>query len=339
MPDTLRLADARSRFERPSTSLNAVELLGGSAAAVRLQELVRRASSLDGGVLISAESGADVESVARELHAGSRRAAGPFVSFDCQAGDAAHVDRLLFGAPDAAADADLEPVSDDSRVAAALGGTLFLRDVAELPAAAQAKLARITRDGEVRLGGAPVATEWRLIASAAPAVDGDLHGSRLRTDLFRRLAAARIDLPPLRDRAEDVPAIAIRVLDDVCRARGCGTRTFTNAALALVGALAWPGNVAEMRDVLARVVASAEGAIHVEHLLPALRLDVRPPAFRPAANLREARLRFERDYIAAVLQHHGWRMADAAQTLGIQRPNLYRKARQLGIPVSRVSDQ
>jgi DNA-binding NtrC family response regulator len=131
----------------------------------------------------------------------------------------------------------------------------------------------------------------------------------------------------------------MRLLDEVCQGQGGGARSFTNAALALVGALAWPGNVAELRQVLDRVVADTrDDAIQVEHLLPALRLDARPPAFRPAPNLREARLRFERDYIAAVLQHHGWRMADAAQTLGIQRPNLYRKARQLGIPLSRVSE-
>jgi DNA-binding NtrC family response regulator len=77
--------------------------------------------------------------------------------------------------------------------------------------------------------------------------------------------------------------------------------------------------------------------IQIEHVLPALRLDRAPAAFVPLGSLRDARLRFEREYIAAVLQHHAWRMADAARTLGIQRPNLYRKARQLGIPLARVS--
>jgi len=84
--------------------------------------------------------------------------------------------------------------------------------------------------------------------------------------------------------------------------------------------------------------ATREPAIQVEHVLPALQLDRAPLPFAPAGTLREARLRFERDYIAAVLQHHGWRMADAAQTLGIQRPNLYRKARQLGIPLARGAE-
>jgi DNA-binding NtrC family response regulator len=83
---------------------------------------------------------------------------------------------------------------------------------------------------------------------------------------------------------------------------------------------------------------SSQDTIQIEDLLPALQLERAPGRFVPSGNLREARLRFERDYIASVLQHHGWRMADAAQTLGIQRPNLYRKARQLGIPLARVLD-
>src|SRR5262249_41061793 len=101
----------------------------------------------------------------------------------------------------------------------------------------------------------------------------------------------------------------------------------------------WPGNVAELRDVIDRAAASTSAdTIEIEHLLPALQLDRSASAFVPAGTLREARLRFERDYIAAVLQHHGWQMAGAAQTLGMQRPNLYRKARQLGIPLTRVSE-
>ena len=86
------------------------------------------------------------------------------------------------------------------------------------------------------------------------------------------------------------------------------------------------------------VAGTHEETMQVEHLLPALQLDRPPASFVPAGTLREARLRFERDYIAAVLQHHGWRMSAAAQTLGIQRPNLYRKARQLGIPLARIAE-
>ena len=209
----------------------------------------------------------------------------------------------------------------------------------ELRASAQAQLARIARDGEVRIDGAPVATAVRFVASAQPGIDADVHAHRFRGDLYRRLSAVRIDLPPLRDRPDDVPALAVRLLEDACADGGRPPRTFTQAALALFGALTWPGNLAELRTAVERVVADGvEDVIQIEHILPVLQLHRAHSPFVPSGNLREARQRFERDYIASVLQHHDWRMAPAAQALGIQRPNLYRKARQLGIPLVRVSE-
>jgi DNA-binding NtrC family response regulator len=161
----------------------------------------------------------------------------------------------------------------------------------------------------------------------------------LRADLYRRVSTIRIDLPPLRDRQEDVPELATRLLEDLCAGRGIAPRRFAHAALALVGGLSWPGNLRELRDVIERVLTDVSGdVIELEHLLPALRLQRGAEPFAPTGSLREVRRRFERDYIASVLQHHGWHMANAAQTLGIQRPNLYRKARQLGIPLTRAAE-
>ena len=314
-----------------------VELIGRSAAIGRIQELVRRAAALESAVLLVAEPGIDVESVARELHIRSRPPSAPWVVADC-ATLGPQLDLKLFGAP-GPAQSDLESISDDSLIAGARGGTLFLRDVTELPSSLQTRLARIVRDGEARIQGQPVLTELRLVAGALPSIDADVHEHRFRPDLFRRLAATRIDLPPLRDRLADVPALVERILHDVCAASGSAPRAFTQAAVALLAALAWPGNLAELRGAIERVVARArEDVIQVEQVLPALQLERALASFVPTGNLREARMRFERSYIAAVLQHHGWRMADAAQTLGIQRPNLYRKARQLGISVARATE-
>jgi len=336
MGDTITRAGAHApRFARAGS----LELVGRSAAITRVQELVRRAAALDSGVLFTAEPGTAVDSVARELHARSRQATAPYVIVECASGDAARLDRVLFGVTVDDGPTDLEAVASDSRIAAARGGTLFLQDVADLPAGPQARLARIARDGEVRIDRAPVATAFRLVASASPGIDSDVHAHRFRPDLYRRLSTVRIDVPPLRERPEDVPAIVARVVEDICAARGLAPRTFTHAAIALLAALTWPGNLAELHSVIDRVIAdTGEEVIHVEDILPALQLHRQPTPFVPAGNLREARLRFEREYIAAVLQHHDWRMADAAHTLGIQRPNLYRKARQLGIPLARMSE-
>lgn len=316
----------------------ALELVGSSAAAARLRELVRRASGAAGGVLIVSEPGSEPESVARELHTRSVRAAAPYIVVDCAGAEGDGLDRELFGLTPPFAPKDLEAVSATSVLASVRGGTLFLHEVTELPAAIQGRLARIARDGEVRIDGEPSATSLRFVASAPPAIDSDVREHRFRADLYRRLSATRIDLPPLADRSQDLPDLAAQIVADICAARGVAPRVFTDAALALVSAFRWPGNLAELRAAVDRVVASSEHpAIHIEHLLPALQLDRTMARFVPAGNLREARLRFEREYISAVLHHHDWRLNDAARTLGIQRPNLYRKARQLGIPVTKAT--
>jgi DNA-binding NtrC family response regulator len=337
MHDTSPFASRRPA-DMARTMERAVELVGQSLAIVRVNDLLRHASATESPVLLVGELGADVASVARELHERSRQPGAPFVSVDCTS-EPARLDLLLFGAPLNDGEVHLEAVALDGRIAAARGGTLFLQDIGDLPASVQAKLARVVRDGEAAIDGRPVTMAFRLIASATPGIDGDAHARRFRLDLYRRLSICRIDLPPLRNRPEDVPALATRLLEDICDAQHLAPRAFTQAALALLSALSWPGNLSQLQHVIERVVAGvASDVIQVEHLLPALQLDPAPAPFMPAGSLREARLRFERDYIAAVLQHHGWRMADAARALGIQRPNLYRKARQLGIMLTRIAD-
>ena len=320
-------------------SAEPVELMGKSPAMGRLRDLVRRAQASDAAVLLTAEHGIDLESIAAHLHRRSRCANGPYVTVNCDSTEPGRLDQMLFGSPAADAATDLESIAANGLVAAARGGTLFLRQVTDLPAAVQARLARIARDGELRVDGVPVATAWRLIASALPSIDADARAHRFRADLLRRLCGIRIDVPALRDRPEDVPALAVRLLADACARRGVPSMTFTSTALSLIASLTWPGNLTELGDAIGRIVdAGATDPIVIEQVLPALQFHRGPAPFVPAASLREARLRFEREYIAAVLQHHGWRMADAAQTLGIQRPNLYRKARQLGISLMRVSE-
>jgi len=144
-------------------------------------------------------------------------------------------------------------------------------------------------------------------------------------------------VPPLRLRPEDIPAIARHVMERVAREPGAGARGFTKAALALLSALPWPGNVEELTGVLGRVLASAPAAlVRVEDLLAEVGAEWRGTR-RAGATLREAKRQFEREYIASVLRQHGWRMGEAARALGIQRTNLYRKARQLDIPRVKVT--
>lgn len=314
-----------------------VELVGQSPAAVHVRELVRRAAPADGGVLLVGEPGADLLSVARDLHDRSHPVGRPWQSLACADEDGLTGTQRLFGTR-ASEDDDVVRVTPDSIVAAACGGTLLLQDVTELSAGLQARLARMLRDGEVRVGEARQPLRVRFIATSGPSIDEDARSRRFRHDLYRRISASRIDVPALRDRAADIPALADRILQEACVKAGLPSRSFTHAAHALLTALSWPRNMAELRSAIERVVEMTDvSVIQIEHLLPGLQLSRPTPSFSPVGTLRDARQRFEREYIGAVLQHHAWQLGDAARTLGIQRPNLYRKARQLGIPLAKQS--
>ena len=218
---------------------------------------------------------------------------------------------------------------------AARRGTVFLENVGDLPATLQRRLARVLRDGEVRIAGRDrVRLAARVIASAPPSLTADAREGRFRAELLRRFGSV-VAVPSLAHRPADLPAIVARVTADLTAAAGRPAPSFTQAALTVLAALPWTRNVDELRQMLERVLAEAAGdVIRQEDVLPLVPVDGVMRRVGPVVSLREARRRFEREYIASVLEHHGWRMSEAARALGIERANLYRKARELGIPLS-----
>ena len=319
-------------------------LLGRSPLARRAADQVRRAAAERGHVLILAEPGLEAEGVARVTHSASSRAEGPYVPVDCAGGDPEDLDRLLFGSFERRsgrrADGDLEIVHRSSPLVAAGGGTVCLVNVRDLSASTQVRLARLMRDGEARLreSGGAVRIGARVMATSSPILPREVEEGRFCADLYRRLSRLCVDVPALRERTEDIPAVVAHLADEICRVAGKPTNRFTQVALLLLAGLPWRGNTDELRALLERVLLSrANGEIRLEDVLGHLRLD---GGIAPAAtgSLREARSRFERDYVVATLQQCQWRMRDAARALGIQRSNLYRKVRQLGIPRSRLGD-
>ena len=323
-----RLA-ARAPAPGPAVPL---ALIGESTAARRAREALDRPGTAP--LLILAEEGLEPVDAARYVH--ERRAAEPFIHVDCARQDGEAIEAALLGGRTRTGGGDLEALGPGSAVAAARRGTLFLENVGELPAAVQRRLARLLRDGEARVGGRDrVRLSARVIASAPPGLLADARDGRFRADLLRRLGATPASLPPLRLRPEDLPAMATRVAEEVAAASGRPVPAFTQPALTVLAALPWTGNVVELRSTLGRVLRDVPGALvrqeDVLHLLPIAPFQAIAARVKPMLSLREARERFERDYIAAVLEQHDWRMSDAARTLGIERANLYRKTRQLGI--------
>ena len=314
-------------MSNPVPATAAYELTGASSAVRDCVAQVERVAADDRNVLITAERGLDAESVARTIHARSGRHARPFIVVGAD-GAASELERGLFGNGQRGAAGELEQIAATSALHRAIGGVLFLSNIDELPVTLQRRLARVLRDGEVRGSRrtGSVALDLRVVA----AVENELDGG-LRDDLARRLPL-NLHVPALRERRDDVPVIAAAML----AGRGNG-RQFTPAALTVLSALPWRRNTAELAGLIDRLAhAGGDRMIRQEDVLAEVQLDRAP--LRAAGSLRDARRQFERDYIASVLRDHEWQMREAARALGIERANLYRKARQLGIPLRRDAE-
>ncbi|RPI53464.1 MAG: sigma-54-dependent Fis family transcriptional regulator [Acidobacteria bacterium] len=268
---------------------------------------------------IVAEPGLDAPAVARAIHEAGARRDGPFVLIDCALPDAAALEQQIFST-------------------AARRGTLALVNVDGLPGPLQARLARVLRDGQIDpdASGAGTAFDVRAIAAVSSEPDDAIQEGVLRRDLWTRFSL-RLDLPPLRQRSADIPMLVGCLVGDAADSARVPVPRFSREALILLGALPWRRNFDELREVLEVLVrAVIGGAVRLEDVLDHVALEPVVWSQGSPTNLREARLSFERHYIARVLSRHRGRMEDAARSLGMQRTNLYRKVRQLGLGVPRT---
>jgi DNA-binding NtrC family response regulator len=334
-------ANARDGLTTSDAAADASDdrLFAHSPAMRQAVDAARSAAIARGGVLLIGESGSGRERIARAIHAWSPRADRPFVTVACGAGSPDELEQRLFGVPadrQAAQSKGRTPdrVGKTGAVVEAQGGTLFLDAIVDAPARVQAKLVRLSRDGEALLVDERTTIDFdlRLVAAVEPGVESALMEGRLRRDLFERLSAVQIEVPPLRRRREDVPMLAVHLLAGLREALGAPPQRFSRAALALLSALPWPGNGAELRSLVETLVRAVDRpVIQLDDLLEFVRLDGVSPRVDVTGTLRDARARFERDWISAVLMKHQGRVGDAAHALGIQRTNLYRKVRQLKV--------
>jgi len=282
--------------------------------------------------------------------AGAQPIDAPFITVNCDTLFPAEAERQIFGVPGNAhksggprAARAPEAVYPGSLLHSALGGTIFFRHVEELPTRVQARLATLFRDREFlqRSRGDALPFTARPIAAVDLDFQSHIDEGRVRLDLHRRFAEFRIALPPLRERREEIPALAQFFVTRACRERDTADKTLDSGAQAVLAAMPWHGNSRQLKDLLDSLVqATPDSIISLQALLDHVSLDA-PNGPHPAlgASLREARMRFEREYITAVVaQHHG-RIPDAAKSLGVQRTNLYRKLRELRLatPAAEVS--
>ncbi len=294
-------------------------------------------------VLIEGESGVGKEVVAEAIHAASPRGKKPMVTVNCGALPPNLVESELFGHERGAFTGAFE--RKIGRVCDADGGTLFLDEVGEMPLDAQAKLLRMLQSGEVQPIGArhPVQVDVRVIAATDKRLADGVADGRFRDDLHDRLSAVPVTIPPLRERAADIPALVRHLLARIAQQPGLRPLGITDDALGLLGGYDWPGNVRQLQDALFRAAVLCEGAALTADDFPQIAaMGQRRTAttaaavaggvtlFRADGNMRPLD-DIEADVIRLAIGHYRGRMTEVARRLGIGRSTLYRRLGELGI--------
>ena len=306
-------------------------LLGASESLTALRETIARVAPVPSTVLIQGESGTGKELVARELHRLGPHPAGPFVAINCAALPEQLVESELFGHERGAFTGAV--AQRKGAFESASGGTLFLDEIGDLPAPAQAKLLRALEQREIQRVGAvkPITVEVRVVAATNRDLDAETRGGAFREDLLFRLNVHVIEVPPLRERREDVALLAERFLDEICRRFGVLPRTLSGEARELLVSYDWRrNNVRELRNTIERMVVTADGeTIRAEHVPPGIRGDA--PA-ETAHTFQELKADAERKIILAALERHDWHVTRTAEALDLaDHASLLKIMRRLGL--------
>ena len=284
--DKSALEDELARIKRSqSGTLTFKDIVTRSATMQAVLRTAEKAAASTIPVLIEGESGVGKELIARAIHGQGERRAKPFIAVNCGAIPDNLVESILFGHEKGAFTGATE--RHTGKFVEASGGTLFLDEVGELPPAAQVKLLRAIQEGEVEPVGArkPVKVDVRLISATNRNLIADVKSGRFREDLFYRLHVFPIAVPPLRERAEDIPDLVRHFLARIAAEEGKRIRAISGEALALLGRHRWPGNVRQLENAVFRAVVLAEGDSIGMDEFPQIAAQLASP---PSPNCRQA---------------------------------------------------
>jgi len=313
------------------------EIVGGSRAIREVIERIEKVAPTPARVLITGENGTGKELVARAIHALSPRGRGPFVEVNCAAIPAELIESELFGH----LKGSFTGATGDraGKFELADGGTLFLDEIGDMSLSAQAKVLRALQEGVVtRVGsGKAITVDVRVVAATNKNLDEEIRGGRFREDLLYRLNVVPIHVPPLRERAGDVPGLVQHFADQLTQRAGLPARGFTPGALRRLQTREWPGNIRELRNAVERLLILAGGAevgdADVERLVGA---GLAPAAagagvlqgdanWLRASTFEGFKQAAERAYLLAKLKENDWNVSETARTLEMPRSNLYKK--------------
>ncbi len=350
--ETVRLRreneELRQSLERETQKRNG-EFIGESKAMLRVRGVIEKVAETDATVLVRGESGTGKELVAREIHErSSTRRKGTFVAVNCAALPAELIESELFGHEKGAFTG--AAARQRGKFEQADGGTLFLDEIGDMSANVQAKLLRALEERRIeRLGGSEsLPVDVRIVSATHRPLEQDIAAGNFRSDLFYRLRVVTIEIPPLRERREDIPELAENFAAAAVARYNLPAKSLSPALLRRLIEYDWPGNVRELRNAIERAVVLAENDELTAHDLPyeikakggrdqtketAIDSEVAPSALGLpfTGDFRDDRREFERRYIARCLEEMNGNVTRAAAMLGMHRQSLQHKLRELGL--------
>ena len=303
------------------------KLVFASKEMARIYELLRKVARTNATVLIVGESGTGKELLAREIHRLSPRSEKPFIPVNCSAIPETLLESELFGYEKGAfTGASSRKLG---RFELADKGTIFLDEICEMSPALQAKVLRVLQEKEFeRLGGEKtIKVDFRVVAATNKDIEEEVRGGRFRKDLYYRLNVFRIDVPPLRERRDDIIPLARYFIEKFSKELGKAPPQLSEEAMDLLLSYEWPGNVRELQNAMERAVVLSSGLIFPEHLFIKAKEDEIPLDRK----WDEAQRDFKRIYLTKILMKTGWNRKKAAEILGIRNTYLSRLIRELGI--------
>lgn len=329
------LASTRSLLRARQAKYTFAHFIGTSAASLEVKRRARRSASTDSPVLLLGETGTGKELLAQAIHSASPRAHKAFVSINSAAIPEALLEAEFFGtAPGAFTGADRKGRAGKLQIAQ--GGTLFLDEIGDMPLPLQSKLLRVLQEKEFEPVGSNemIQSDVRVIAATSTDLEAAIKRGEFRADLYYRLNVLPIQVPPLRERLDDLPALSEAILEELR-----SQHELDPPALALLGQHAWPGNIRELRNVLERAALLSDDLIldareiraAIGSLVPVQRAAAVPIEPLLSETFSAARERFDRQLIQSTLAQCAGKVPEAAVRLGLGRSTLYKKMAALGM--------
>lgn len=320
------------------------EIIGKSQAIQTLREQVRVVAPTNAWVLITGENGTGKELVARAIHRQSKRAHKPFVEVNCAAIPEELIESELFGHEKGAFTGATN--KRRGKFDQAHEGTMFLDEIGDMSLKTQAKVLRILQEQRFERvgGGRPIQVDVRVIAATNKDLEAEIARGTFRADLYYRINVIPIAVPPLRKRREDIPLLINYFLKEAATEHDGPQKIMTPEAVEILQRQLWPGNVRELKNFVQRLVILTPGrVIDVEHLPGELRRGERDPeggwSFFHIGSLKEARARFEKEFIRRKLTEHQGNVSLTAAAIGLERSHLYKKMKAYGLELERDASE